>query len=114
MASFDGLPAQADGSLHQLLPLRPGSSPPSAAHGPLGLQKSCLQQKRRLHTHLNFASGILGKACKTFDGGGKKKSGKGRRNVPRVTTTNVQTDYAFETIQVLKMSQKRVTCSTAD
>lgn len=51
LATFDWLLAQTDVSLHQLLPLRPGSPSPPPTYGPLGLQKSCLQQKRGFHTH---------------------------------------------------------------
>lgn len=54
LATSDWLPAQTDVLLRQLLPLRPGSSSPPPAHGPLGLQKSCLEQKRCFHTSSFF------------------------------------------------------------
>lgn len=68
LATFDWLPAQTVVSLHQLLPLRPGSSSPPPTHGPLGLQKSCLQEKRCFHTHVSYLfSSILVKDCITSD-----------------------------------------------
>lgn len=49
LATSDWSPAQTDVWLHRLLPLRPGSSSPPPAHGPLGLQERRLEEKRCFH-----------------------------------------------------------------
>lgn len=66
LATFDWLPAQSDVSLHQLLPLRPGSSSPPPAHRPLGLQKSCLEQKKSVHSH-TLIPHLFFQDCNTLD-----------------------------------------------
>lgn len=85
LATFDWLPAQTDVSLHQLLPLRPGSSSPPPAHRPLGLQKSCLEQKRCFHTR---TSSFFFQHT-TFN---ENKLWNGQKECTKLTTTTVQTD----------------------
>lgn len=90
LATCDWLPAQTDVSFHQLLPLRPGSPSPPPTHGPLGLQKSCLEEKRCFHTLVSYLFSAYW--YRTALSMVKTNCGKGRKDCTKPITTIAQTD----------------------